>query len=167
MYLCARFVESAENPIKSRPRNTISMKTIFKLTVSIIIAFFAASINDVFAYSISTKDHVITVKMNHPSVGISGLNAVHWSDDPDDIGRDIYESFVGFFDSRKKGTYTVEIYWKYKDTYGKDELEFAGSYTFLAEEMSKYESYFYSKNYRNVPDILFKIAFPNGIGGRW
>ena len=143
----------------------VKMKTILKFISPIIIAFLAASINDVFAYSISTKDHVITVKMNHPSVGIVGLNAVGWSDDPDDIGREIYESFVGFFDSRKKGTYTVEVYWKVKDSYGKDKLDYAGSYTFLAEEMSKYESYYYSKNYKNVPDILFEMAFPNGIGG--
>lgn len=143
------------------------MKTILKVVFSIVIAFAASNFNDAFAYSISTNDHVITVKMEHPTVGLRALNAVAWSDDPDDIGRDIYDSFVGFFDSRKKGTYTVKVYWEIKDSYGRDQLEYAGSYSFSAEELRKYENYRYSKNYRNVPNILFQMAFPNGIGGSW
>ena len=115
------------------------------------------------AYSISTSDHVITVKMEHPSVGIVGINAVHWSDDPDEIGRDIYDSFVGFLDSRKKGNYTVKVYWKVKDHYGKDKLEYAGSYSFSAEELRKYENYFCSKRYRDVPGLIYQMAFPNGF----
>ena len=137
------------------------MKTIFKLTVSITIAFLAASICDAFAYSISTKDHVITVKMNHPSViGIVGDCDVYWSDQPDDIGRDIYNSFVGFFDSRKKGTYTVEVYWKLEDKYGNPTWKYAGAWSFEAEELRKYKSYGRSKvHYRDVEFIMYEMLW--------
>ena len=111
------------------------------------------------AYSISTSGHTITVKMVSPSIGISGINAVHWSDDPDKIGRDIYESFVGFFDSMKKGTYVVKVYWKVKDSYGNNKLEYAGSYSFSAEELRKYKNYGYSKRYRDVYALISEMYF--------
>lgn len=93
------------------------------------------------AYSISSSGHTITVKMYHPSVGLVGLNAVGWSDDPERIGEDIYDLFVGFFDSYKSGIYTVNIYWKVTNRYGKEELQYAGSYSFSAEEIRKYKNY--------------------------
>lgn len=114
-------------------------------------------------YSISTSGKEITVKMHQPSVGFIGTNAVHWPDDPDEIGKDIYEMFVGFFDSRKSGTYIVSVYWMVKNSYGKDELQYAGSYSFDAAELRKYDSYYYSKGYRDVPDLIYKMAFGNRL----
>lgn len=55
-----------------------------------------------FAYKISTSGKTITLKMKHPSVGIVGLNAVGWEDDPNEIQKDIYDLFRGLLIHRKK-----------------------------------------------------------------
>lgn len=112
-----------------------------------------------YAYSISTSGRTITVKMEHPTQGLTHLNSISWSDNPDQIGRDIYELFVGPFDQFKTGTYTVVVYWKTKDKYGNKDIIKAGSYTFDADELRKYKSYSYSKDYRNVSELLYKMAF--------
>lgn len=135
------------------------MKTQFKIILTICFLFLSAYVCNIYAYSISTSGKTIIVEMKHPTIGIVGFNAVDWSDDPDEIGEDIFENFVGFFDSSKKGLYTVKVYWIRKDEYGKKRLDYAGSYSFEAEELRKYENYYYSKRYRNVGEIISKMAF--------
>ena len=79
--------------------------------------------------------------MKHPSVGIVGINAVHWEDSPAKIQKDIYDLFVGPFDSQKKGNYTINVYWVGKDYYGHQSEDYAGSFTISADELKKYKDY--------------------------
>lgn len=135
------------------------MKTHFKIILTICFLSLSAYVCNIYAYSISTSGKTIIVEMHHPSKGIHSLSGVDWSDNPDEIGKDIFESFVGLFDSFKKGLYTVKVYWIIEDEYGKERLDYAGSYSFEAEELRKYKNYYYSKRYRNVGEIISKMAF--------
>lgn len=114
-----------------------------------------------FAYKISTSGRTITLKMKHPSVGIVGLNAVGWEDDPNEIQKDIYDLFRGPLDSQKQGNYTVAVYWVGKDYYGHYSESYAGSFTISADELKKYKDYTSAKWYLSIEQKLYKLAFGN------
>lgn len=114
-----------------------------------------------FAYKISTSGKTITLKMKHPSVGIVGLNAVGWEDDPNEIQKDIYDLFRGPLDSQKKGDYTVAVYWVGKDYYGHYSESYAGSFTISADELKRYKDYASAKWYLSIEQKLYKLAFGN------
>ena len=112
-----------------------------------------------FAYKISTSGKTISIKMKHPSVGIVGINAVHWEDSPAKIQKDIYDLFVGPFDSQKKGNYTINVYWVGKDYYGHQSEDYAGSFTISSDELKKYKDYAHAKWYLDIENRLYKLAF--------
>ncbi len=110
---------------------------IFLMTIVSLIGFSSCN-ND---YNIQISDGVINIQMPHPSIGIVGINQVHWDVEPEVVEEKVFNRLKL---RSYNGNYDVFVTFSYTDSYGNKQLKDRRYVCSLnGREVKQYKSYGY------------------------